>query len=149
MFGPLPRHAQAAEGHTNGFVADQPRGETLGKTHLGGQRQRPPAGGLAERAWTLVQQRPQGLADPRGENRRRGMWARREGLQHREAALMKRMKGVADSLIGAAQLSRNRGRRVPLGTGEEDLAAAHRTGGRGPETGLQDGPLVRRERAYK
>src|SRR5215813_10821990 len=75
LFGPLPRYAQAAEGHTNGFVADQPRGQPLGKTHLGGQRQRPPAGGLAERAWTLVQQRPQGLADPRGENRRRGMWS--------------------------------------------------------------------------
>src|SRR5262249_8716770 len=75
MFGPLPRHAQAAEGHTNGFVADQPRGETLGKTHLGGQRQCPPAGGLARRAWTFVEQRSQGLADPRGEHRRRGMWS--------------------------------------------------------------------------
>jgi hypothetical protein len=77
------------------------------------------------------------------------MRARREGLQHREAALMKRVNGVAYGLIGAAQLARNRGRRLPLGTGEEDLAAAHGKGGRGPETGLQGCPLVRRERAYK
>ena len=62
---------------------------------------------------------------------------------------MKRMNGVAHSLIGAAQLTRNRGRRLPLGTGEEALAAAHRKGGRGPETGLEACPLVRRKRAHK
>ena len=62
---------------------------------------------------------------------------------------MKRVNGVAYGLIGAAQFTRNRGRRVPLGTGEEALAAAHGKGGRGPETGLQGCPLVRRERAYQ
>ena len=62
---------------------------------------------------------------------------------------MKCMKSVAHRLIGAAQLARNGGRRLPLGTGKEDLAAAHGKGGRRPETGLQGGPLVRRERAYK
>src|SRR5262247_3050378 len=62
---------------------------------------------------------------------------------------MKCMKSVAHSLIGAAQSARNCGRRLPLGTGKEDLAAAHGKGGRRPETGLQGCPLVRRERAYK
>src|SRR5262245_23461116 len=62
---------------------------------------------------------------------------------------MKCMKSVAHSLIGAAQIARNCGRRLPLGTGKEDLAAAHGKGGRRPETGLQGCPLVRRERAYK
>ena len=59
------------------------------------------------------------------------------------------MQRVAHGLIGAAQLARNRGGRLALGTGEEDLAAAYGKGGRGPETGLQGCPLVRRERAYK
>src|SRR5262245_49498108 len=62
---------------------------------------------------------------------------------------MKCMKSVAHSLIGAAQIARNCGRRLPLGTGKEDLAAAHGKGGRRPETGLQGCTLVRRERAYK
>src|SRR5215471_17950271 len=59
------------------------------------------------------------------------------------------MNGIADGLIGATQVVRNRGGRLDLGTGEEDLTAADRKGGRGPEPGLQCGPLVRRERAYK
>ena len=73
MLGPLPGHPQPAEGHTNGFVADQARGEPLGETDLGGQRQRPSARGLAKRPWTLVQQRPEGLADSRVEDGRRGV----------------------------------------------------------------------------
>ena len=71
MFGPLPRHSQAAEGHTNGFVADQARRQALGKTDLGGQRERPPAGGFAEGPRTLVQQRPEGLAGASVEDGRR------------------------------------------------------------------------------
>jgi len=50
---------------------------------------------------------------------------------------------------GAAPGAGHRGRWLPLGTGEEELAAAYRQGGRGPETGLEAGPLVRRERAHK
>ena len=69
-------------------------------------------------------------------------------LQRREAALMERMQGVAHGLIGAAQVVRKRRGQLALGTGEEALAAAYRKGGRGPETGLQGCPLVRRERAY-
>jgi hypothetical protein len=56
---------------------------------------------------------------------------------------------MADGLIGATQLVCHRGRRLALGTGEEHLAAAYGKGGRGAKTGLQGGPLVRRERAYK
>jgi hypothetical protein len=59
------------------------------------------------------------------------------------------MHSVADSLSGATQVVRHCGGRLALGTGEEPLAAAYGKGGRGPETGLQGGPLVRRERAYK
>ena len=62
---------------------------------------------------------------------------------------MKRMNGSSDGLLGAANGPRNGGRRLPLGTGEKDLAPADSKGGQGPETGLQGGPLVRRERAYK
>ena len=72
MRGPLPGHAQPAQGHTHGFVADQARRQTLRATHLGGSRERPPAGGLAERPGTLGQQRAERLADPRVEERRRG-----------------------------------------------------------------------------
>ena len=149
MLGPLPGHPQAAQGQPNGFVADQAWRQALGETDLGGQRERPSAGGLAERPWTLVQQRPEGFADPSIANGRGGVRSGREGLQHREAALVEGMNRVADGLIGAAQVVRNRGSRLALGTGEEDLAAAYRKGGRGPEPGLQGCPLVRRERAYK
>jgi hypothetical protein len=69
--------------------------------------------------------------------------------QRRETALVERMQRIAHGLVGAAQIVRNGGRRLALGTGEEDLTAAYRKGGRGPEAGLQGGPLVRRERAYK
>ncbi len=71
MFGPLPAHTQAAEGHPNGLVADQARRQALGKTDFGGARERPPAGGLAEGPRTLVQQGPQGLAGTSVEDGRR------------------------------------------------------------------------------
>jgi len=149
VFGAFPRHAQAAEGHPNGFGADQARGEALGETDLGGEGERPPAGGLAKRPGTLMQQRPQGLAGPSIEDGRRGVRARREGLEHGETTLMEGMKDVPHGLIGAAETASNRSRQLALGTGEEALAAADGKGGRGPESSLQGGPLVRRERAYK
>lgn len=62
---------------------------------------------------------------------------------------MEGMNDVAHRLIGTAEAASNGGRRLALGTGQEDLAAAYGKGGRGPEPGLQGGPLVRRERAYK
>ena len=149
MLGPLPGHPQPAQGQANRFVADQPRREALGATDLGGERERPPAGGLAKRPWTLMQQRPQGLAGPSIEEGCRGVRARREGLEHSEAAMMKGMHDIAHGLIGAAEAASNRGRRLALGTGEKDLAPAYGTGGRRPEPGLHGCPLVRRERAYK
>jgi hypothetical protein len=100
-------------------------------------------------SWTLVQQRPEGFADSCIENGRGGVRSGRKGLQHCEAALVEGMNRAAHGLIGAAQVVRNRGGRLALGTGQEDLAAAYSQGGRGPETGLQRCPLVRRERAYK
>ena len=148
MFGPLPRHPQAAEGHTNGFIADEPWGEPLGDTDLGGQRERPPTRRLAECAWTLVQQRPQGLAGTRVEERGGRVGAGRGRLQRRKTALVERMQCVAHCLSGAAQVVRKGGRRLALGPGEEDLAAAYGKGGRGPEAGLEGCPLVRQERAY-
>ena len=120
----------------------------MGETDFGGKLEGPPARGLAERPWTLVQQRPEGFADPRIENGRGGVRSGRKGLQHREAALVEGMNRIADGLIGAAQVVRKRGGRLALGTGKEDLAAADGQGGRGPEPGLQGCPLVRRERAY-
>ena len=149
MFGAFPRHAQPAEGHSNGFVADQARSEALGETDLGGELEGPAAGGLAEGPWTVVQQSPEGLAGPSSEDGRRRVRARREGVQHRETALVKGMNGVAYRLVGTVQLPGNRGGRLALGTGEEDLAATDGKGGRGPEPGLEGCPLVRRERAYK
>src|SRR5439155_22490137 len=59
------------------------------------------------------------------------------------------MNGVAYGLIGAAKVAGNRGGGLALGTGEEYLTTTDRTGGRGPEPGLQGSPLVRRERAHK
>ncbi len=149
MLGPLPRHPQPTQGQSNGFVADQPRRETLGETDLGGERERPPARGLAKRPRTLMQQRPQGLAGSSIEDGRRGVRARREGLEHRETTMMEGMNDVTYGLIGAAEAASNRGRRLALGTGEEDLAAADSKGGQRPETGLKRSPLVRRERAHK
>jgi hypothetical protein len=52
-------------------------------------------------------------------------------------------------LVGAVQGACNRSCWLPLGTGEEYLAATYGKGGRGPETGLKGSPLVRRERAHK
>src|SRR5215813_5821356 len=94
MFGTFPRPAQAAEGHSNGFGADQPRGAALGETDLGGEGERAPAGGLAKRPGTLVQERPQGLAGPSIEDGRRRVRARREGLEHSETALLEGMNDV-------------------------------------------------------
>jgi hypothetical protein len=62
---------------------------------------------------------------------------------------MEGMNDIAHGLIGAAEAASNRSGRLAFGTGEEDLAAAYGKGGRGPETGLESCPLVRRERAYK
>src|SRR5215510_7837249 len=70
VFGAFPRHAQAAENHPNGFGADQARGEALDETDLDGESERPPAGGLAKRPKTLIQQRPQNLAGPSIEDGR-------------------------------------------------------------------------------
>ena len=75
----------------------------------------------------------------------RGLWCN----SARKAALVQGMHGMAHRLVGAVQVTCHGGGRLPLGTGEEDLAAADGKGGRGPETGLQCCPLVRRERAYK
>jgi hypothetical protein len=62
---------------------------------------------------------------------------------------MQGMNDIAHGLISAAEAASNHGRRLALGTGEQDLAPAYGKGGRRPETGLQGGSLVRRERAYK
>jgi len=70
-------------------------------------------------------------------------------LQRGRAALVEGMNRVAHALVGTAEVARHVGRRLPLGTGQEPLAATDRKGGRGPETGLQGSPLVRRERAHK
>jgi hypothetical protein len=59
------------------------------------------------------------------------------------------MNSVAYALVGAVQGACNRSCWLPLGTGEEYLAATYGKGGRGPETGLKGSPLVRRERAHK
>jgi hypothetical protein len=77
------------------------------------------------------------------------VWGRRRlGLQHGEAALVKRLNGVAHRLVGGAQVAPNGGGRLLLGTGEESLAAAYGQGGRRPHTGRQGSPLVHRERAH-
>jgi len=96
-----------------------------------------------------MQQRLQGLAGPSIEDGRRGVRARREGLQHGETALVEGMNDVAHGLIGTAEAASNHGRRLALGTGQKHLAAAYGKGGRGPQTGLERSPLVRRERAHK
>ena len=123
-------------------------GEALGKTDLGGQRERPPARGLAERPGTLVQEGPQGFAASGVEDCGGGVWPGRLRLQRRKTALVERMNGIAYRLVGAAQVVRNRSGRLALGTGEQALAAAHGKGRRRPETGLERCPLVCRERAY-
>ena len=148
MFGALPGHAQPAQGHPNRFVADQSRCEPLGETHLGGQLQRPAAGGLAEGPGTLVQQRPQGLAGARVEDRG-VVWGRDDcGCN----AASPRWWNAWSALRTVCSVQRRSWAIVvvdlALGTGEQDLAAAHGKGGRRPETGLQSCPLVRQERAY-
>ena len=59
---------------------------------------------------------------------------------------MEGMNRVAYGLVGTVQLPSHRGGRLALGTGEEELAASYRTGGRGQETGRERSLLVRRER---
>jgi len=96
-----------------------------------------------------MQQRPERVASPSIEEGRRGVRSGGAGLQRRETTLMEGMQDVAHRLIGTAQVARNHGSGLALGTGQQDLAAAYRKGGRGPETDLERGPLVRRERAHK
>ena len=124
MRGRLPSPRPTGGGHPNGFVATRRGRQALGETDLGSYRQCPPACGLAEGPRTLVQQRP-GLAGPSIEDRRRGVRARGLWL-HREAALVKRVKRIAHSLVGAAQIVGNHGRGLALGTGEEDFDSGGR-----------------------
>jgi len=77
------------------------------------------------------------------------VWARREGLEPGEAASMQGLNDSAHGLLSAAEAASHHGRRLALGPGEQDLAPAYCQGGRRPETGLQGGSRVRRERAYK
>ena len=149
MLGPLPGHPHPPQGSSHGCVAAEPRGEALGATALGGERERPPARGRAKRPRPLMPPRPQGLAGPRSEEGRRGVRARRQGLEHSEPAMLAGMNDVAYGLSGAAEAASHRGRRLALGTGEEELAAVDGTGGRSPTSGLPRRPLVRRERAHK
>jgi len=95
-----------------------------------------------------MQPRLQGLAGPRIADGRRGVRARREGLPPGETALVEGMHDVAHGLIGTAAAASTPGRRLARGTGPKYLAAAYGTGGRGPPTGLERSPLVRRERAH-
>src|SRR5207244_9435470 len=83
MLGTLPGYPQPAERQPTGFVADQSWREALGETALGRQLQGPQAGRLAERAGTLRQQRPEGLAGASVEDRGGGVWSCRWRLQHR------------------------------------------------------------------
>jgi hypothetical protein len=122
-----------AEGQPNRGVADQSRREPLGNTDLGGQRACPPTRGLAERPRTLVQACPQGLAGPSSGDGRHGVRSRRWRRQPSAAALVKGMNGVAHGLIGAVQVAGDGRGGLPRSIGEEHLAAAHGTGGRGPE----------------
>ena len=108
MFGAFPRHLQTAQGKPNGLVADEPWGKALGETDLGGQREGPPAGRLAERPRTLREEGSEGLAGPDIEDGRRGVRSRGERLQHGETPLVERMHGVADRLISTAELVCNR-----------------------------------------
>src|SRR5947207_5434511 len=62
VLGALPGDGELLESGADGFVADLARGDTLGKTDFGGQRQGPDAAVFAEGAWALVQQGPQTFA---------------------------------------------------------------------------------------
>jgi hypothetical protein len=146
--GPLPGYPQPAEGQTHRVVADPWRGEPLGQTARGGQCQRPPTRRLAERPWTLGPEGPEGRAGPSLEDARQGGRSRRWRRQRGEAAWLTGMHGVAHGLVGAVQLAGTGGGGRPRGPGEEERATAYGTGGRRAETGLQGGPLVRRERAH-
>jgi hypothetical protein len=68
-----------------------------------------------------MQQRPEGLVGRGIEGHQRGVRVGRESLQHREATLVEGLTGRAYSLIGAAQVVRNRGSQLGLGTGKEAL----------------------------
>src|SRR5262245_17742630 len=107
--GPLPRHPQSAAGQATGVVAGEPRGEALGKTDLGGQRERPATGRLAKRSRTLVQEGPEAFAGPRLEDDRHAVRAGRLRLQRGEAAWLNGMNGVAHGLVGAVQVTGNGG----------------------------------------
>ena len=54
--GPLPADAQPHQGLADRLAADRPVGQALGVGHLGGQAERPEAGGLAEVARAAVEQ---------------------------------------------------------------------------------------------
>ena len=107
MFGPLPRHAQAAEGHPNSFVADEAWRQALGKTDFGGQRERPPARGLAEGPRTLVQQAMDALTLGGIEYGLDRVWDTRLLGKAGEPTLREGMQGVADGLDTTADVLGN------------------------------------------
>ena len=71
-----------------------------------------------------------------------------QGQSNGVVADQPRREALGETDLGGER-ERPPARRLALGTGEEDLAAAYSKGGRRPETGLKRSPLVRRERAHK
>jgi hypothetical protein len=123
VLGPLPADAETLQGLADGLPAEKARRPTALETDAGDQRQAPQTGGLAQGAGRLVQQ---GLERLGTLGAQQGFDGRRSGrlfAQTVRAFVVEGVDDVADRRRSAAEIAGDLLRRLPLGTGQEDLAA--------------------------
>src|SRR5262249_15062935 len=103
MPGALPADAQALEDQADGLAAEPARRPALLEADLGGQPQRPQAGGLAEVAGRLVQQGAEVFVAFLGPGGVAGLGSGGLLAQAGQPLDGKGAQNVADGLRGAAQ----------------------------------------------
>jgi hypothetical protein len=128
VFGPLPGHAQTANGQADGVQAQHAGRPAPGVADLGHQAQCPGTAGLAEGSGALVQQMTQGLVEGRVEDRSGAVGARGLLLQGVQPFGREGVDDVADRGGGAAERPGDAGRRLTVGAGQQGLATAQGEG---------------------
>ena len=132
MFGPLPIGPQAVQRPADGFITHTPRGHTLVMAHLCGQGEGPDARGLAIGTRGLMQALLELLTLGSGECRCNALGPRRLFGHAGQAGRIKGMEDIADGLHATAHGLRDRLRRQPAGTRQDNLGTTHAEGIGGP-----------------
>src|SRR5207245_11110987 len=116
------------EDQADGLAAEPARGPALLVADLGGQGQRPQAGGLAAGAGRLVQQGAQVVVAVPGPDRVDGLGGLGLGVQARQTFPGEGAQGVAGGLDAAGQGRRDLGGTSAAVAEQQDLAAAQGKG---------------------